>query len=45
MLEYETVGEFLANIKKEFGGGNEKTVKVAELKRIKQEEKMVEEFV
>jgi len=45
VLEYETVGEFLANIKKEFGGGNEKTVKVPELKRIKQEEKMVEEFV
>jgi len=28
------VGEFLADIRKEFGGGNEKPVKVAELKRL-----------
>ena len=31
LLEYETVGEFLANIKREFGGGDEESVKVAEL--------------
>ena len=35
----------MANIRKRFGGGNEKSVKVAELKRIKQEGKMMEEFV
>jgi len=29
-LEYETVGEFLADIKKEFGEGDEEMVKVAE---------------
>jgi len=37
VLEYETAGEFLADIKKEFGGGDEKEVKVAELKRLEQE--------
>jgi len=44
-LEYKTVGEFLADIKKEFGGGYEEAVKVAELKRIEQGGKMMEEFV
>ena len=33
-LEYELVGEFLAAIKKEFRGGEEELVKVAELKRL-----------
>ena len=28
LLEYETVGKFLADIRKEFGGGDEKLVKV-----------------
>ena len=31
LLEYETVGEFLVDIKKEFGGGDEEIVKVVEL--------------
>ena len=35
----------LADIKKEFEEGDEKTVKVAELKRLEQEGKMIEEFV
>jgi len=34
LLEYEIVWELLANIRKEFGGDNEKIVKVAELKRL-----------
>jgi len=34
LLEYETVGEFLVDIRKEFGGGDEELVKVAELKRL-----------
>ena len=34
LLEYEIVGEFLVDIRKEFGGGDEETVKVAELKRL-----------
>jgi len=32
-LEYEIVREFLVDIRKEFGGGDEESVKVAELKR------------
>ena len=31
LLEYESVGEFLANIKKEFGGGDKESIKIAEL--------------
>ena len=43
--EYESVGEFLAAIKKEFGEGEEEAVKVAELKRAEQGEKIMEEFI
>ena len=32
-------------LKKEFGGGDKKSVKVAELKRLEQERKTMEEFV
>ena len=35
----------MAAIKKEFGGGEEESVKVAELKKLEQEEMMIEEFV
>jgi len=45
LLEYETVGEFLADIKKEFGGGEEELAKAAELQRLEQENKTMEEFV
>ena len=34
VMEYEIAEEFLADIKKEFGGEDEETVKVAELKRL-----------
>ena len=44
-LEFKTVGEFLAEIKKEFGGGEEESAKVAELKKLEQGERMIEEFV
>ena len=44
-IEYESAGEFLAEIKKEFGGGDEESVKIAELKRIEQEGRMMEKFV
>ena len=33
-LEFETVEVFLAEIKKEFGGGEEESVKVAELRKL-----------
>jgi len=35
----------LADLKKEFGGGDDETMKVAELKKIKQGNKIIEEFV
>jgi len=44
-LEFETVGEFLTKIKKEFGGGEEESVKAAELRKMEQESRMIEEFV
>ena len=45
LLEYENIGEFLADIRKEFGGGDKKSVKVVELRRLEQEEKTMKEFV
>ena len=33
-VEYETVKEFLTSLKKEFGGGEEDSVKAVELRRI-----------
>ena len=44
-LEYKSVGEFLAAIKKEFGGEEEESVKVAELKILEQGERTIEEFI
>jgi len=44
-LEYELVGEFLAAIKKEFRGGEKESVKVAELKKLEQRGRTIEEFV
>ena len=44
-LKYESVGKFLAAIKKEFGGEEEDSVKVAELKKLEQGERTIEEFV
>ena len=44
-VEYESVEEFLTCLKKEFGGGEEKSVKVAELRKLEQGGKTIEEFV
>jgi len=44
-LEFETVGEFLAEIKKKFGRGEEKLVKTVELRKLEQEGRSMEEFV
>ena len=35
-FECITVGEFLMDLKKEFEGGNGKTMKMAELKKVKE---------
>jgi len=45
LLEYETVGKFLADIKKEFEGGDEESTKVAKLRRLEQESRTMKEFV
>ena len=44
-MEYESIEEFFTSLKKEFRGGEEKSVKAAELKKLEQGEKMMEEFV
>jgi len=44
-IEFELAGEFLAEIRREFGGGDKELVKVAELKKIEQEKRTMEEFV
>lgn len=44
-LEYKIVGNFLADLKKKFGKGDNKTMKVAELKIIEKESREIEEFM
>jgi len=41
----KTIGEFLADLKKKFGEGDNEIIKVVELKRKEQGSKMVKEFV
>ena len=44
-IEFESAGELLLELKKEFRGGNEESIKIAELRRIKQRGKIMEKFV
>jgi len=44
-VEYETAEEFLTSLRKEFGGGEEEAVKAAELRRMEQGGKTMEEYV
>ena len=44
-MEYEMVEEFLISLKKEFGGREEESVKVAELRKLEQEGRTMEEFM
>jgi len=44
-LEYKSAEEFLTSLKKEFGGGEEESVKAAKLRKLEQGERMMEEFV
>jgi len=44
-IEFESAGEFLAEIRKEFGEGDTESVKVAELKKIEQRGRTMEEFM
>jgi len=43
--EYELVEEFLTCLRKEFGGGEEESVKAAELRKLEQGGRTMEEFV
>ena len=45
LLKYEMMGEFLTDIKKEFEGEDKELVKVAELKKLEQRGRTIEEFV
>ena len=42
---FAIIGEFLIDLKQEFSGGDNKTIKVAELKKIEQESKTIEKFI
>jgi len=44
-MEYETVEEFLSNLKKKFGREEEESVKAVELRKLEQEERTMEKFV
>ena len=44
-VEYESVEEFFTVLKKEFGAGEEESVKAVELRKLEQEGKTMEEFV
>jgi len=44
-VEYELAEEFLTSLRKEFGKGEEESVKVAELRKLEQGGKTMEEFV
>jgi len=44
-LEYIVVGEFLADLKKEFSGRDDEAIKVVKSKRIEQGSRMMEVFV
>ena len=44
-VEYKSVKEFLTSLRKEFGGGEEELVKVAEVRKIEQGGRTMEEFV
>ena len=43
--EFGSAGEFLLKLKKKFGGRDKELVKIAELRRIEQGGKTMEEFV
>ena len=44
-IKYETAEEFLISLKKEFGRGEEESTKAAELRKLEQGGKTIEEFV
>ena len=44
-VEYESAEKFLMSLKKEFGGGEKESVKAAELRKLEQGGRTMEEFI
>ena len=44
-IEYETAEEFFTNLRREFGGGEEESIKAAELRRMEQGGKTMQEYM
>ena len=44
-VEFESIEEFFTGLRKEFGGGEEESVKAAELRKLEQGGRTMEEFV
>ena len=44
-IEYESAEEFLTSLRKEFGEGEEESVKAAELRKLEQGGRIMEEFM
>ena len=44
-LEFMIVEEFLVDLEKEFSSENDETIKVMELKKVKQENRIMEKFI
>jgi len=44
-LSYATIGKFLSYLKEGFGERDNKTIKVAELKKVEQRSRIMKEFV
>ena len=44
-MEYESIEEFFTSLKREFGRGEEESVKVAELRKMEQGRKTMEKFI
>ena len=44
-MKFALIGEFLIDLKKEFSNGNDELVKIAELKKMNQGSRTMEEFV
>jgi len=44
-MEYESIDEFFTSLKKEFGEGEEESMRAVELRKLEQEGRMMEEFI
>ena len=44
-MQFKLVTDFIAKLKRKFGGGNNGSAKVTKLKRVEQRRRTIEEFV